>query len=307
MGAFIGMRVGGVLGGAGGSMAGPLGAYGGAVAGSVGGQFAGDYLGGLLTDEIHKAYGPDTSLHEVAQSFVEKLRPYEQQVVDAVSNGVTKLDHPTAQKLLGHAHDTLHLARSAETVMQNVDANLAAPVLNTFQKIGGAETVAEAAKELARLGPPSDVTYGKAATDMAAVLTMGKRLNPNSAADALDQASSGNASIIPQYAVHATSATLPGQLAARAENGDLAAQHALIAQSSLEFTPRNDEASRQLLQMVSDERDLAGTKPDWKRLDAQLGAANAELSKDAAASLASAQPRHNDLQLEPLAQNGMER
>ena len=308
MGALIGLRVGGFIGGTAGGFFGNVpGAYAGTVFGSVGGQFAGDYLGGLLNKGIHEAYGPDTSLHEVAMEFVDKLRPHEQPVVDAMSKGVTHLDHPVAQKLLDHAHESFHLARSTESHVQNVDVNLAAPVLNTFQKMGGAETVEQATREIARLGPPSDVTYGKAATDMAALLTMGDRLTPDKAADALDRISSGDGMIAPQYGVQATTANLPGALAARAENGDVSAEHALLTQSSLEFTPRNDEASRQLSVMVEDALNRIPGEPDWKRLDAQLGAANAELSKSAGASLASAQPKANEIQLEPLARNGLER
>jgi hypothetical protein len=136
---------------------------------------------------------------------------------------------------------------------------------------------------------------------------MGDRLTPDKAADALDRISSGDGMIAPQYGVQATTANLPGALAARAENGDVSAEHALLTQSSLEFTPHNEEASRQLSVMVEDALNRIPGEPDWKRLDAQLGAANAELSKGAGASLASAQPKPNEIQLEPLAHNGLER
>jgi hypothetical protein len=246
------------------------------------GQHYGEELMTMATQKLHEMYGENTPALAAMHALVDQLRPHERPVEHALTHGVSQLEHPRAQRMLDHARDAMHQTQVAHEVVRNVDVNLAAPVLNTMLKLGGAETVAEAAHELGKLGSASDTTYGKAATDMAAVLKMGERLNPQQAADFLDRESSG--SIVPQYGVHASNSAAPGALAERASRGEEAAQHALLTQSSLVFTPQNEAAAVRLSSMIEHELPKSGA-PDWKGLDSQLGAAMQALARESTESL----------------------
>jgi hypothetical protein len=281
-----GMAIGMVAGGAAGTEIPFVGNVIGGVAGGVMGAELGEKLMENLTKKMHEEYGENNTIAMgMIRHAYAKLEPHIGEAYHAAQHGIDRLEHPVAQSLLEHTRETVHQAQVAHEVARHVDINLAAPVLNTMQTLGSAQTVVEAAHELHKLGPASDVTYGKAATDMAAVLTLGERMMPSTAADILDKASLGR--VVPQYDIRSTAALTGGQLARQAESGNIGAQYALLSQSSLVFSPTNDAAASRLQSMVNSElrRDPA---VDWKALDTSLQASNERLASRSAQVLAQA-------------------
>lgn len=286
-GALVGMTVGATVFGAEGSIVPGAGTLAGVIAGGGVGSLVGEHIMEHVAKQLHEKFGEDSTITVgMMRAALDHIQPHVESVIDAAQRGLQTLDHPTAQRLLDETHASMEQARVAHQVAQNVDINLAAPVLNTMQLMGGSETVVEAAHELSKLGVPSNVSYGKAATDMATVVTMGMRLTPDAAADELDRLSGGN--IAPQFHIH-TSTAAPGELASQATKGDLGAQHTLLTQSSLVFEPRNEEASRRMEYLVAQELKPYDKEPDWKALESRLTASNQRLADEAQTSAALAQ------------------
>lgn len=278
-GAVIGMEAGGVVG----TAAIPI-PFVGTGVGAIGGGYVGAKAGKLLmeelTKEMHKEYGENNTIAlGMLHHAYAKLEPHFEEALHAAQNGIERLEHPTSQRLLDETRQAAQQTLAAHEVTKNVDISLAAPVLNTMQTWGHAQTVAEAAHELQKMGPVSELTYGKAARDMASLISMGEKFTPEKAADFLHSKAEYHA--VPQYEMHASAGLPTDSLARRAEHGDIGAQYALLSQSSLVFSPRNDAAADRLATMVA-EMSHNNTHVDWKSLEAQLDVNNRQLTQRAA-------------------------
>jgi hypothetical protein len=245
--------------------------------GSAETDFTGHYARG-----IQRAAGDNTFALERLQQSLSNVQHYVPQVTRAMASGDNYLEQPEAQAMLTHAHESAEQLRRVAGVTREVDSHLAVPVLNAMQMLGGAQSAADACAEMDKLGPPSNVTYGKAASDLALLLGVDGSLDSPEATAILESEGAGVA--MPQFGINATAAFAPQSLFERAEAGDLAAQHALLTEGSMLFEPENEAALERLHELVNAELAQHNGPPDWKSLDDNLARSNQEMEESARTS-----------------------
>lgn len=235
---------------------------------------------GPYAQAVHEATADNPFALRTLQQSLSNVQPYVSSAAHAMSNGDENLEHPVAHALLTHARQTFEQMSLVADATREVDGQLVVPVLNTMQRLGGAQTAADACGELAKLGPASNVTYGRAATDLA--LLIGAELESPEAIAILE--SEGAGVDTPQFGINATAAFAPRSLFERAESGDLAAQHALLTEGSMLFEPENEAALERLHELVNAELAQQNGSPDWKSLADKLSQSNQLLAQDAEVS-----------------------
>ena len=231
---------------------------------------------------MQRAAGDNLFALERLQNSLNNVQHYVPKVTHAMASGDKYLEQPEAQAMLTHAHESAEQLRRVADVAREVDGHLAVPVLNAMQILGGAQSAADACAEMDKLGLASNVTYGKAASDLALLIGVDGSLDSPEATAILESEGAGVA--MPQFGINATAAFAPQSLFERAEAGDLAAQHALLTEGSMLFEPENEAALERLHELVNAELTQHNGPPDWKRLDDNLTRSNQEIAQDARTS-----------------------